>query len=40
MRIFTIAPDFELPNLDGQFVRLSDFKGKKNIVLVFPRGFM
>jgi peroxiredoxin len=40
MKIFTIAPDFELPDFDGHSVRLADFKGKKNIVLVFLRGFM
>ncbi|WAA10792.1 redoxin domain-containing protein [Fervidibacillus albus] len=27
-----VAPDFELPTLDGQFVRLSDYRGKKVIV--------
>lgn len=34
------APDFELPDFNGKSVRLSDFKGKKNLVLVFLRGFM
>jgi len=29
------APDFTLPNQDKQEVKLSDFKGKKNVVLVF-----
>ncbi len=29
------APDFELPALKGGTVRLSDFKGKKNVVLSF-----
>ena len=29
------APDFTLPNQDKQEVKLSDFKGKKNIVLMF-----
>jgi peroxiredoxin len=36
----TLAPDFELPDFNGNPVRLSDFKGKKNLVLVFLRGFM
>jgi peroxiredoxin len=29
------APDFELPNQHRQPVRLSDFRGRKNVVLVF-----
>lgn len=34
------APEFELPNNDGDLVKLSDFKGKKNVVLFFyPQDF-
>ena len=40
MKIFTIAPDFELPDFEGNLIRLSSFKDQKNIVLVFLRGFM
>ena len=29
------APDFELPTLEGERVRLSDFRGKKHVVLEF-----
>ena len=29
------APDFELTDTEGQKVRLSDFRGKKNVVLAF-----
>ncbi|MCJ2164529.1 MULTISPECIES: peroxiredoxin [unclassified Pseudodesulfovibrio] len=29
------APDFELPGLDGNKVRLSDYRGKKNVVISF-----
>ena len=29
------APDFSLVDVFGNEVRLSDFKGKKNVVLVF-----
>jgi peroxiredoxin len=33
------APDFELNDTSGRVVRLSDFRGRKNVVLVFNRGF-
>jgi peroxiredoxin len=33
------APDFELTGFSGERVRLSDYFGRKNIVLVFNRGF-
>jgi peroxiredoxin len=33
------APDFEMTDSTGKVVRLSDFKGKKPVVLVFNRGF-
>ncbi len=34
------APEFELPDNNGDLVKLSDFKGKKNIVLFFyPKDF-
>ena len=32
------ATDFTLENMDGQKISLSDFRGKKNVVLVFYRG--
>jgi peroxiredoxin len=34
------APDFELSDLWGKPIRLSDFRGKKIVVLAFLRGFM
>lgn len=34
------APDFTLTDFDGHQVRLSDFRGKQPVVLVFNRGFM
>jgi len=34
------APDFELADVNGKLVRLSDFRGKKPVVLSFLRGFM
>jgi len=36
----TIAPDFEASSHDGKRIRLSDFRGRKNVVLFFyPRDF-
>jgi cytochrome oxidase Cu insertion factor (SCO1/SenC/PrrC family) len=32
------APDFTLENYDGNKITLSDFRGKKNVLLVFYRG--
>jgi peroxiredoxin len=34
------APDFALDDLEGRVVRLSDYHGAKNVVLVFNRGFI
>ncbi len=34
------APDFALNDLNGQTVRLSDYRGKRHVVLVFNRGFL
>jgi peroxiredoxin len=34
------APDFELTDVQGRIVRLSDYRGKKHVVLVFTRGFI
>ena len=33
-----MSPDFTLASLAGSPVTLSDFRGKKNVVLVFYRG--
>ena len=30
-----VAPDFSVTDVSGDDVRLSEFKGKKNVVLVF-----
>ena len=32
------APEFTLTNMDGKPISLSDFRGKKAVVLVFYRG--
>ena len=32
------APDFELPNQDGEMVKLSDYKGKRIILFAYPKA--
>jgi len=39
VRVGATAPDFTLESKDGALVTLSSFKGKKNVVLVFYRGY-
>ena len=39
VEIDTPAPDFELADFTGNTVRLSDFRGKAYVLLVFNRGF-
>jgi peroxiredoxin len=34
------APDFTLPTPAGQEVTLSDYRGDRNVVLIFLRGFL
>jgi cytochrome oxidase Cu insertion factor (SCO1/SenC/PrrC family) len=34
----SIAPDFNLPRENGNQARLSDYRGKSTVVLVFYRG--
>ncbi len=38
VRVGNGAPDFSLAKHDGSVVTLSDYRGKKNVVLVFYRG--
>lgn len=33
-----LAPDFALPNQDGEIIRLSDFRGRKVILFAFPKA--
>ncbi len=36
----TTAPDFGLQDTQGNEVRLSNFRGRRSVVLVFLRGFV
>ena len=33
------APDFVLADFNGKNIRLSDYKGNSNVLLIFNRGF-
>ena len=35
LKVGDMAPDFTLPDLKGAKVKLSDFRGKNNVVLAF-----
>ncbi len=35
LKVGDMAPDFTLPDLTGKPVKLSDFRGKSNVVLAF-----
>lgn len=35
LKVGDIAPDFTLPDLTGKPVKLSEFRGKQNVVLAF-----
>lgn len=35
-----LAPDFSQPDYAGRTVTLSDYRGLKQVVLVFNRGFL
>jgi hypothetical protein len=38
VKVGDIAPDFSLQSYDDGVVTLSDYRGQKNVVLVFYRG--
>jgi peroxiredoxin Q/BCP len=40
VNIGTPAPEFILDDFHGHEMRLSNFRGKKNVVLVLNRGFI
>jgi cytochrome oxidase Cu insertion factor (SCO1/SenC/PrrC family) len=35
LKVGDMAPDFSLPDQNGTIVKLSDFRGKQNVVLAF-----
>jgi cytochrome oxidase Cu insertion factor (SCO1/SenC/PrrC family) len=39
IKVGQAAPDFTLEDMDGKTITLSDFRGKKTVVLVFYRGY-
>ena len=39
VQLDAMAPDFALEDYRGQVVRLSAYRGKKHVILVFNRGF-
>lgn len=34
------APDFSLPDFNGKLFKLTELRGKKNVLLVFNRTFV
>ncbi len=39
LKVAAPAPDFTAADSTGKAIRLSDYTGKKHVVLVFNRGF-
>ena len=40
LQLGQLAPDFSLDDINGNPIRLSDYRGKKPVVLSFLRGFI
>ena len=38
LAIGDMAPDFALPNQDGDTIKLSDYRGKKVVIFAFPKA--
>lgn len=39
IQIGNSPPDFNLESVDGNWVKLSNYKNKKNVILIFYRGY-
>lgn len=39
VKVGQAAPDFTLEEIDGKPLTLSDYRGKKSVILVFYRGY-
>jgi len=39
VQLFKQAPDFEFNDMFGSPVKLSDYKNRNNVLLIFNRGF-
>lgn len=40
VEVNTPAPDFEMEDFKGETFKLSNFKNKKNVLIVLNRGFV
>jgi len=38
-KAFKTAPDFTAADTAGRNIKLSDFRGRKNVMVIFNRGF-
>lgn len=38
LQVGDVAPDFSLPNQDGQTIRLADLRGKRVVLWFYPRA--
>jgi len=38
LEVGKLVPDFELPNQDGEMIKLSDYRGKRVVIFSFPKA--
>jgi hypothetical protein len=39
INLFQAAPEIEMSDFTGKVIRLSDYRNRNNVILVFNRGF-